>query len=115
MSCGGLAFEASTRVPFDASVIYYGRNPRNINDIAKIKGAILAIYASEDPAINQGIPDLIKAVLTHKPRFEMAFYPARTTPSPRRAGPHTMRWLRKMPGRGRLISSGSTWVDEHGR
>ncbi|BDR91084.1 dienelactone hydrolase family protein [Vulcanisaeta souniana] len=72
---GGLAFEASTRAPFDASVIYYGRNPRNINDIAKIKGAILTIYASEDPAINQGIPDLIKAVLTHKPRFEMAFYP----------------------------------------
>ncbi|GAB6946834.1 dienelactone hydrolase family protein [Vulcanisaeta sp. JCM 16161] len=72
---GGLAFEASTRVPFDALVIYYGRNPKNINDIAKIKGAILAIYASEDPAINQGIPDLIRAVLTYKPRFEMAFYP----------------------------------------
>nr|WP_202795174.1 dienelactone hydrolase family protein [Vulcanisaeta moutnovskia] len=73
---GGLAFEASTRVPFDATVVYYGRNPRNINDIAKIKGAILTIYASEDPAINQGIPDLIKAVLTYKPRFEMAFYPS---------------------------------------
>ena len=72
---GGLAFEASTKAPFDASVIYYGRNPRNINDIAKIKGAILTIYASEDPAINQGIPDLVKAVLTYKPRFEMVFYP----------------------------------------
>ncbi len=51
---GGLSFEASTRIPFNASVIYYGRNPKNINDMAKIKGAILAIYASEDPLINLG-------------------------------------------------------------
>lgn len=72
---GGLAFEASTRVPFDASVIYYGRNPRNISDVAKIRGAILTIYAGEDPMINQGIPDLMRAVITYKPRFEMAFYP----------------------------------------
>lgn len=95
-------------------MIYYGRNPKNINDIAKIKGAILAIYASEDPAINQGIPDLIRAVLTYKPRFEMAFYQVRTTPSPPRVGLYIMRQPRRMPGRGRLTSSGSTWVDGHG-
>ncbi|WP_069807825.1 dienelactone hydrolase family protein [Vulcanisaeta thermophila] len=71
---GGLAFEASTRVPFDATIVYYGRNPRNINDVAKVK-ALLGIYAGEDPAINQGLPDLIRAVITHKVRFEMAFYP----------------------------------------
>jgi len=72
---GGLAFEALTRVPFDAGVIYYGRNPRNLEDLAKVKGAILAIYAGEDPSINQGLPDLMRAVITYKPRFEMAFYP----------------------------------------
>jgi len=72
---GGLAFEAMTRVPIDAGVIYYGRSPRRLEDIAKIHGAILAIYAGEDPAINQGIPDLLRAVITYKPRFEMVFYP----------------------------------------
>nr|WP_291765530.1 dienelactone hydrolase family protein [Caldivirga sp. UBA161] len=35
---GGLTFEALTKVPFDASVIYYGRNPGNISDVAKVKG-----------------------------------------------------------------------------
>nr|KJR72286.1 MAG: carboxymethylenebutenolidase [Vulcanisaeta sp. AZ3] len=72
---GGLAFEAMTRVPLDAGVIYYGRRPKRLEDIAKIRGAILAIYASEDPAINQGIPELMNAIITYKPRFEMAFYP----------------------------------------
>ena len=72
---GGLAFEALTRLPLDAGVIYYGRAPRNLDDVGRIKAAILAIYAGEDPAINQGIPDLMKAIIKYKPRFEMVLYP----------------------------------------
>ena len=72
---GGLSFEALTRLPLDAGVIYYGRAPRNLDDVSKIKAAILAIYAGEDTAINQGIPDLMRAIIKYKPRFEMVLYP----------------------------------------
>jgi carboxymethylenebutenolidase len=72
---GGIAFEALTRVPIDAGVIYYGRAPKRLEDVANIRGAVLAIYAGEDPAINRGVPDLVKALMSYKVRFEMAFYP----------------------------------------
>ncbi|ABW02315.1 dienelactone hydrolase family protein [Caldivirga maquilingensis] len=72
---GGLAFESLTRLPFDAGVIYYGRAPRNLDAIANIKAAVLAIYAGNDPGINQGVPSLIEAVFKHGLRFEMVIYP----------------------------------------
>lgn len=72
---GGLAFQISTMEPFDASVIYYGASPKNLNDISKIKGPVFGIYAGEDGPINAGLPDLIPAVIKHKINFEMKIYP----------------------------------------
>ena len=72
---GGLAFQLSTQVPFDASVIFYGANPRNIDDLANIKGSILGLYAGEDGSINNGLPTLLDNVVKHKLNFELKIYP----------------------------------------
>ncbi len=72
---GGLTFQISTRKPFDASAVYYGANPKPIEAVANIKGAVLGIYAGEDSNINQGLPDLMKAIAEYKTDFEMKLYP----------------------------------------
>lgn len=72
---GGLAFQLSTQVPFSASVIFYGANPRNIDDLANIKGSVLGLYAGEDGSINNGLPELLENVVKHKTDFEMKIYP----------------------------------------
>ncbi|MEM2662045.1 MAG: dienelactone hydrolase family protein, partial [Metallosphaera sp.] len=72
---GGLAFQLSTQVPLDATVVYYGRNPRTLEDIAKIKGPVLAHYAGEDSAINQGVPDMVRAMIQYKKELDMKIYP----------------------------------------
>lgn len=72
---GGLAFQLSTQVPFSSSVIFYGANPRNIDDLANIRGSVLGLYAGEDGSINKGLPELLENVVKHKTDFEMKIYP----------------------------------------
>lgn len=72
---GGLAFQLSTQKEFDASAIFYGANPHNIDDLAKIKGSVMGIYAGEDGSINSGLPSLLENVVKHKTNFEMKIYP----------------------------------------
>lgn len=72
---GGLAFELSTQIPIDASAIFYGANPKNIETVENIKGAILGIYAGEDSSINDGLPDMTKAILKYKKEWDMKIYP----------------------------------------
>lgn len=72
---GGLAFQLSTQKPFGASVIFYGANPRNIDDLANIKGPVLGLYAGEDSSINNGLPELLENVVKHKLDFAMKIYP----------------------------------------
>lgn len=72
---GGLAFQLATEVPLDGVIVFYGRNPRPIEAVSKIKGPILGIYAGEDPPINSGLPELISAIVKYKKDFEMKIYP----------------------------------------
>lgn len=72
---GGLAFQLSTQKPFGASVIFYGANPRNIDDLANIKGPVLGLYAGEDSSINNGLPELLENAVKHRLNFEMKIYP----------------------------------------
>ena len=72
---GGLSFQASTMIPFDATVVFYGVNPKPIEAISKIKGEVLGIYAGEDEGINGGLPELLTNVVKHKVRFQLNFYP----------------------------------------
>jgi Dienelactone hydrolase and related enzymes len=72
---GGLSFQLSTQLPFDATVVYYGRNPRSIEDISRLKGPVLGIYAGEDSAINNGVPDMVRAMFQYGKELEMKIYP----------------------------------------
>ncbi len=72
---GGLSFRISTQLPFDATVVYYGSNPPDLNDISKIKGPVLGLYAGEDPRINAGIPDAVSHFLKFKKQLELKVYP----------------------------------------
>ncbi len=72
---GGLAFQISTQLPFDASVIFYGASPRNIEDMKNIRGALFCIYAGEDSGINATLGEVASAVARYKINFEMKMYP----------------------------------------
>lgn len=72
---GGLSFRVSTQLPFDATVVYYGANPPNIEDISRMKGPMLGLYAGEDPRINSGLPDLVTNFLKYKKQLELKIYP----------------------------------------
>lgn len=72
---GGLSFRASTQLPFDATVVYYGANPPNLDDISKMKGPVLVLYAGDDPRINAGIPDAVAHFVKFKKQIELKLYP----------------------------------------
>jgi carboxymethylenebutenolidase len=71
---GGLTYQISTSYPFSASVPYYGANPRPIESVEKISGPVLAFYAGEDDRINEGIPEIVGAMVRYKKEFEMKVY-----------------------------------------
>ncbi|MGP6220597.1 dienelactone hydrolase family protein [Caldiplasma sukawensis] len=72
---GGLAFQLTTERPFSATAVFYGANPRNLDDLKNVKGAITGFYAGEDSGINAGLSDLVKKVVELKLDFEMKLYP----------------------------------------
>ncbi|MGC8617523.1 MAG: dienelactone hydrolase family protein [Thermoplasmata archaeon] len=72
---GGLSFRISTQLPFDATVVYYGANPQNLDDISKMKGPMLGLYAGDDPRINAGIPDAVAHFVKFKKQIELKLYP----------------------------------------
>ena len=72
---GGLAFQMSTSKEFEASVIFYGASPRNLDDMEHIKGALFGIYAGEDSGINATLPQVMERVVRYKTDFEMKMYP----------------------------------------
>jgi carboxymethylenebutenolidase len=71
---GGLALYLSTLLPFTASVIFYGANPKSIESISKINGPVFAIYAGEDTMLGAGIPSLVEAMFKYKKTFAMKLY-----------------------------------------
>ncbi|AHC51913.1 carboxymethylenebutenolidase [Sulfolobus acidocaldarius SUSAZ] len=72
---GGLAFQLATEVPLDGAIVFYGRNPQPLEAIQKLKGAVLGLYAGEDPPIDAGLPDLISAMIKYKKDLELKIYP----------------------------------------
>jgi carboxymethylenebutenolidase len=71
---GGLAYQLSTMYPFSATVPFYGANPKPIDSVANISGAVLGIYAGEDMRINAEVPALVESMIRHKKSFEMKVY-----------------------------------------
>jgi carboxymethylenebutenolidase len=73
---GGNSLLMATRVPeLRTAVVYYGPNPANIDDVAKITGPVLGIYGEKDTRITVNVPSLVDAMKRHGKAFEHKVYP----------------------------------------
>jgi carboxymethylenebutenolidase len=71
---GGLTYQLSTMYPFNASVPFYGANPKPLGSVENISSPILAFYAGEDERINAGVPSLVEAMVKYKKQFSLKIY-----------------------------------------
>ncbi len=58
-----------------AGVVFYGRNPANIDDVQKIAGALQGTYGELDQSITPGVPALDAAMKKYNKPFEYKIYP----------------------------------------
>jgi carboxymethylenebutenolidase len=73
---GGKALMFTTRSKdLAASVIYYGDNPRNLEDIKDITAPVLGHYGGADDRITSGVPKLEEAMKKYGKFFEYKIYP----------------------------------------
>lgn len=71
---GGLIFQLATEAPVNATCVFYGSNPEPLADISKIKGEIMASYASEDARVNEGIPAMMQEFIKNQKEIELKIY-----------------------------------------
>ena len=58
-----------------ASVVFYGRNPKNIDDIQNIVGPVMGLYGGEDKGITGAVPNLEATMKKYGKSFEYKIYP----------------------------------------
>ncbi len=71
---GSLAYQLATMYQFSAAVPFYGANPKPLDAVARISGAVFGIYAGEDQRITSGVPALIESMIKYKKTFQMKIY-----------------------------------------
>jgi carboxymethylenebutenolidase len=72
---GGIVNRLAIRVPqLAAGVPFYGDAPP-VNDVPKIKAALLLNFAGEDPRINKAWPEYETALKANGVKYEAYFYP----------------------------------------
>ena len=72
---GGKALMFTTRSKdIAASVIYYGENPREIDDVKNITAPVLGHYGGADERITSGVPQLEAAMKKYGKSFEYKVY-----------------------------------------
>lgn len=71
---GGLTYQLATMYPFKAAVPFYGANPKPLDAVAKISGAVFGIYAGEDMRITGCVPALVESMIAHKKTFQLKIY-----------------------------------------
>ena len=72
---GGMTWRLATaNADVRAAAPYYGSSPP-LEDVARIKAAILAIYAGNDERINAGIPAVREAMQRARVTHEIVIYP----------------------------------------
>ncbi|MBI4235816.1 MAG: dienelactone hydrolase family protein [Chloroflexi bacterium] len=72
---GGLSLQLACRSQrIGTAVVYYGPNPQNIDEVARIRGPVLGIYGAEDAWIMSGVPALREAMKRHGKSFEDHVY-----------------------------------------
>lgn len=73
---GGVSVNAAISNPdMDAAVIFYGRNPDPIDDVARLTCPVIGFYGQADERITSGVPALEAAMKKHGKRFESKIYP----------------------------------------
>lgn len=73
---GGRALMFTTRSKdLVASVIYYGENPDNLEDVKNITAPVLGHYGEADPRITSAVPQLVEAMKKYGKSFEYKIYP----------------------------------------
>lgn len=58
-----------------AAVVFYGRNPANLDDVQRIAGAVQGTYGELDQSITPGVPALDAAMKKYGKPFEYKIYP----------------------------------------
>ncbi len=72
---GGMVWRLATQnTDLRAAVPFYGPNPP-LEDVSKIKAAVLAIYGALDERINAGIPAMREALQKARIAHEIVIYP----------------------------------------
>jgi carboxymethylenebutenolidase len=71
---GGLTFQLATTGSLKAAVVFYGQAPEPIESVERLDIPVLAFYAGEDVGLNEGLPELLKAVVRYRKGFEMKVY-----------------------------------------
>jgi len=72
---GAMTNQVAVNAPtLKAAVPYYGRQPA-VEDVPKIKAAIMAHYAENDPGINAGIPAFEEALKKANIEYKIFMYP----------------------------------------
>ena len=73
---GGKALLFTTRSKdLAASVIYYGGNPGNLEDVKNITAPVLGQYGGADEPITSAVPQLEEAMKKYGKSFEYKIYP----------------------------------------
>ncbi len=73
---GGKALMFTTRSQdIAATVVYYGENPANIDDVKNITVPVLGQYGGADNRITSGVPALEEAMKKYGKSFEYKIYP----------------------------------------
>ncbi len=71
---GGVTWRCATQIAeLRAAIPFYGPNPP-LEDVPKIKAAVLAIYGGTDTRINAGIPEIENAMKANGKVFEKLIY-----------------------------------------
>jgi len=73
---GGKALLLTTRnKDLAASVIYYGSNPQNLDDVKNIQAPVLGQYGGDDQRITSAVPQLEAAMKKYGKSFAYKIYP----------------------------------------
>jgi carboxymethylenebutenolidase len=73
---GGTSISAAIANPdVDAAIIFYGRNPDPIDDVAKLTCPVIGFYGEADERISAGVPALRDAMQRHGKSYDAKIYP----------------------------------------
>jgi carboxymethylenebutenolidase len=72
---GNVLLIATRNKDLAAAVVYYGRNPKNLDDVKNISASVLGHYGEKDEAITAAVPNLEQAMKKYGKSFEYKIYP----------------------------------------